>query len=72
MKITQITAAVEYRRVPNGELEPYEDATVYGLGDDQKLYYWGVTKSTRVDHEPDEDGDTYHYEKEFGWKESGK
>ena len=73
MKIVQITAATEYRRIPNGELEAYEDATVYGLGDDNKLYYWGVTKSTRVEHkEPDEEGDMYHYEREYGWIESGK
>ena len=73
MKITQITAVTEYQTRDDGSYQPYEDATVYGLGDDQKLYYWGVTKSTKVDHkEPDNDGDLYHYEKEYGWIESGK
>ena len=38
MKIIQITAAVENWH-PNGEFKtPNEDATVFGLGDDGKVY----------------------------------
>ena len=29
MKIVQITAATEYRHVPNGGLEAYEDGDMY-------------------------------------------
>ncbi len=38
-KIVQITAVVEGYQI--GEtVEPGTDATVYGLGDDNKMYYW--------------------------------
>lgn len=75
MTITQISAVIEYtdtgnedrgtwQRIPNNE------ATVYGLGDDQKLYFWGVTESTYVKTEPTHDNDYSkgHYVKEYGWK----
>lgn len=39
MKIVQITAAVE-NQIIDGEMQPYTDATVYGLSDDNKVYYW--------------------------------
>lgn len=74
MKIVQISAVVEnsdtgsedhgtWQRIPNTE------ATVYGLGDDGKLYYWGVSKSTYVKTEPNEDNEWSkgHYEKEYWW-----
>lgn len=73
MKVIQISAVTEHKYDASGNRAvPYEDATVYGLGDDNKLYYWGVTKNTLVNHKPDEDGNTEHYEKEHGWVESGK
>lgn len=77
MNIVQISAVVEnsdtgsedrgtWQRVPN------ETATVYGLGDDGKLYYWGITKSTYVKTEPSDDNDwsSGHYDREYGWREA--
>lgn len=74
MKITQITAVVENSDTGNEDRgtwqrTPNEDATIYGLGDDNRMYFWGITKSTKIEHKPDENGDIYHYEKEYGWKE---
>lgn len=73
MKILQIAPVVEYQDTGNEDHGtwqriPATEATVYGLGDDNKLYFWGVTSSKRVEHEPDEDGETSHYEKTYGWK----
>lgn len=75
MQIIQISAVIENsdtgsedhgtrKRLPN------ECATVYGLGDDNQLYYWGVTKSTYVKTKPTEENEysSGHYEKEYGWK----
>lgn len=74
MKIVQISAVVEnsdtgsedhgtWRRIPN------ESATVYGLGDNGKLYIWGVKKSTYVKTKPTADNDYSdgHYKREYGW-----
>lgn len=79
MKIVQIAPVVEYRWSGSEDhgthrIDPNEEATVYGLGDDGKLYVWAVLKSTRVEHKTEEeleahDYDKYHYEKEYGWKE---
>jgi hypothetical protein len=65
--ITRITAVQEGSCTGEGYM-PSEDATIYGMGNDQKMYYWGRTKSTRIEHEPDEEGNQYHYEHEWGWK----
>lgn len=69
MKIVQISAVVENHSFPNmDEVYPNEDATVYGLGDDNKLYIWGLTKNQRIElPEPDEDGNRHRYEREYGW-----
>lgn len=74
MKILQITSVVENEDTGNEDRGtwqriPQAEATIYGLGDDQKMYYWGVTKSVRVESdEPDEDGNTHYYRKTYGWK----
>lgn len=77
MNIVQISAVVEYSDTGNEDhgtwqRVPNTDATVYGLGDDGKLYYWGVTKSTYVKTEPNEDNEYSdgHYDKQYGWKEA--
>lgn len=77
MKIVQIAPVVEYswsgnEDVGTHQIDPREDATVYGLGDDNQLYVWGVTKSTRVEHKTqkeleEHDYEKYHYEREYGW-----
>ena len=41
MKIVQITPVVEYYEDGLGGMKPYEDATIYGLGDDGKVYWYG-------------------------------
>jgi hypothetical protein len=64
MKIIQIAPVVESRDRGN------VNTTVYGLGDDGKVYYWGIIKSVKVtNNEPDEEGLGYHYEHEYGWLE---
>jgi hypothetical protein len=77
MKIIQIAPVVEYRWSGNEDrnshrIDPNEDATVYGLGDNGKVYVWGVKKSTYIKTEPNEDNDWSkgHYDKEYGWLES--
>lgn len=66
MNIVKISAVLEGSYA--GETFWRDDvASIYGLGDDNKMYYWGRTKTTRVEHEPDEDGDTSHDEHEYGW-----
>lgn len=67
-KIVQITSVVEGSYA--GETYWHDDeATVYGLGVDGRIYYWGRTKTTRIKHdEPDEEGNEYHDEHEWGWK----
>lgn len=72
MKIVQISAVLEQYNTTNGGTLPYEDATVYGLGNDNKLYYWGFIKRSKTEREPDEEGNTITYNKEYGWIESGK
>ena len=69
-KIVQIAPVVENHSFPNmDEVYPDEEATVYGLGDDGLLYVWSLTKNQRIElSEPDEDGDTHRYEKEYGWR----
>ena len=74
MKIIQIAPVMEnsdtgnedrgtWQRIPN------EDATIYGLGDDGKLYVWGCKKSTYVKTEPTEENEYSdgHYDREYGW-----
>lgn len=70
MKIIQIAPVIEYHSFPHTDnVYPNEEATVYGLGDDGKLYYWALIKNKRVElTEPDEDGEMHHYEKEYGWR----
>jgi hypothetical protein len=68
MKIIQISTVLE-GHYTGEHYERDDEAAIYGLGDDQKMYYWGRTKTTRVHLEtPDEDGLDYKYEHEWGWK----
>lgn len=71
MRIIQIAPVVENHSYGHtDELFPNEEATVYGLGDDNKLYVWSLIKNQRVElPEPDEDGLTFKYDKEYGWRE---
>jgi len=68
LNIVQTTPVIEGTVMYDERYLPDEHATIYGLGDDGKPYLWGRTKSTRINHEPDEEGDTFHYEHEYGWK----
>jgi hypothetical protein len=69
MKIIQITAVIEGTTLYNGEYGPDDEATIYGLGDDNTPYYWGRTKSRAIQLDPpDEEGDSLHYEYDYGWK----
>jgi len=73
MKVIQIAPVVEYSDTGNEDngtwqRYPNSDATLYGLGDDGKPYIWCRTKTTQRElAEPDEEGNTYHYEHEYGW-----
>lgn len=67
MKIIQTTSVLEPSYVGDA-LFWRDEATIYGLADDGKMYYWGRTKSTKIEHEPDEEGNTHHYKYEYGWK----
>jgi hypothetical protein len=69
MVITQITAVVENYSVGwEDKPVPNTEATIYGIGEDQKMYFWARTKTVKTEHEPDEEGETSHYEHEWGWK----
>jgi hypothetical protein len=74
MKIVQISSVTEHY-MKGSEFVPYEDATVYGLGDDGKVYYYGEVEKTAKKggffsflNAHDEDITT---EKQFGWKPYG-
>ena len=74
VKINQITAVVEYSDTGNEDRGtwqriPNETATIYGLGDDGKLYVWGIKKSTYVKTEPTHENDysSGHYDRQYGW-----
>ena len=58
MKIVQISTVVEQYPDGEGGFKPYEDATVYGLGDDGKVYYYGDVGKEGVT--------------EYGWKPYGE
>jgi hypothetical protein len=69
MKIVQISAVIENETLSNNKVQPYMDATVYGLGDDQKLYYWTeVEKKKGFSLMKTEEAEP---ETEMGWKLSG-
>lgn len=74
VRIVQISTVVEPHYLGDAETMYWnEDATIYGLGDDGNMYFWGVTKTNRVEHTTEEelienDYEKYHYEKEYGWR----
>lgn len=77
MKIVQISTVTEHY-MKDGEFVPYEDATIYGLGDDQRMYYWGKVEKKKglkdkigamLDSEEEA---TDAPEKDWGWQEYGK
>lgn len=67
MKIIQISTVVEPTYVVE-ELFWRDEATIYGLGEDNKMYYWGRTGSNKISHDPDEEGDTESWVYSYGWK----
>lgn len=71
MKIIQIAPVVEYTSSQYKEQSfAKEEATLYGLGDDGKPYVWALIKNSRIKlDEPDEDGNDYHYERAYSWRE---
>lgn len=77
VKIVQIAPVVEYydtgdedrgtwKRIPN------EEATIYGLGRNGRMYYWACLKSVKKenpDYNPEDyESEPYIYEKTYGWK----
>lgn len=64
MKILQITAAVE-EGVDN-------EATIFGLGDDNKPYYWGITETTVKEGAASDSKDPEDFVDVYGWIECGK